>query len=92
MVSDWRTKRTELRINKFYFFRQNQTLSLNNLQVGVYQFKVIVSGGSPPVHGVGFGNVTVSPRKFSLISNLVFQSFQNLFWGGFHMRYCLFLY
>ena len=66
-----------------FFFRQNQTLSLNNLQVGVYQFKVIVSGGSPPVHGVGFGNVTVSPRKFSLISNLVFQSFQNLFWGAF---------
>ena len=95
MVSDWRTKRTELRINKFvFFFRQNQTLSLNNLQVGVYQFKVIVSGGSPPVHGVGFGNVTVSPRKFSLISNLIFQSFQNLFGGGggFHMRYCLFLY
>ena len=65
-----------------FFFRQNQTLSLNNLQVGVYQFKVIVSGGSPPVHGVGFGNVTVSPRKFSLISNLVFQSFQNLFGVG----------
>ena len=98
MVSDWRTKRG--RVNdkqicqtvKTFFFRQNQTLSLNNLQVGVYQFKVIVSGGSPPVHGVGFGNVTVSPRKFSLISNLIFQSFQNLFLGGFHMRYCLFLY
>ena len=54
--------------------RQNQTLSLNDLQVGFYQLKVIVSGGSPPVHGVGFGNVTVSPRMY----------FLTIFWDGFH--------
>ena len=36
------------------------------------------------MHGVGFGNVTVSPRKFSIISNPVFSSFQIIifFWGG----------
>ena len=39
------------------------------------------------MHGVGFGNVTVSPRKFSLISNLVFQSFQIFFLGGGGLSY-----
>ena len=34
------------------------------------------------MHGVGFGNVTVSPRKFSIISNPVFSSFQIFFLGG----------
>ena len=48
--------------------RQNQTLSLNDLQEGVYQFKVIVSGGNPSVHGEGFGNVTVLPRKCNFLS------------------------
>ena len=48
--------------------RQNQTLSLNDLQEGVYQFKVIVSGGNPSVHGEGFGNVTVLPRKYNFLS------------------------
>ena len=43
--------------------RQNQTLSLSQLQEGIYIFKVIVSGGNPPVHGQGNGNVTVLPRK-----------------------------
>ena len=42
----------------------NQTISLSSLEEGVYQFKVIVSGGQPPgVTGTGFGNVTVLPRK-----------------------------
>jgi len=43
--------------------RQNQTLSLNDLQEGVYQFKVVVSGGNPPVEGEGFGNVTILPPE-----------------------------
>jgi hypothetical protein len=38
-----------------------QTLSLSNLEEGTYQFKLIVSGGSPPVEGEAFGNVTVIP-------------------------------
>ena len=44
--------------------RQNQTLSLSQLQEGVYILKVVVSGGNPPVHGEGHGNVTVLPRKY----------------------------
>ena len=43
--------------------RQNQTLSLSQLVEGTYQFKVTVSGGSPPVFGEGLGNITVLPRK-----------------------------
>ena len=48
--------------------RQNQTLSLNDLKEGVYQIKVIVTGGNPPVLGEGFGNVTVLPRKYKSLS------------------------
>ena len=44
--------------------RQMQTVSLKQLQEGTYQFKVVVSGGNPPVHGIGQGNVTVFPRKY----------------------------
>ena len=33
--------------------RQNQTLSLSQLEEGIYQFKVTVSGGNPPVIGEG---------------------------------------
>jgi hypothetical protein len=40
-----------------------QTLSLSNLEEGTYQFKLIVSGGSPPVEGEAFGNVTVLAGK-----------------------------
>jgi hypothetical protein len=48
-----------------------QTLSLSNLEEGTYQFKLIVSGGSPPVEGEAFGNVTVLPgTKLFLISAL----------------------
>jgi len=48
-----------------------QTLSLSNLEEGTYQFKLIVAGGSPPVEGEAFGNVTVLPgMKLFLISAL----------------------
>lgn len=43
--------------------RQNQTLSLSSLQEGIYQFKVVVSGGNPSVYGEGYGNVTVLPPE-----------------------------
>ena len=33
--------------------RQNQSLSLSQLEEGIYQFKVTVSGGNPPVIGEG---------------------------------------
>ena len=42
--------------------RENQTLSLSQLDEGTYQFKVSVSGGNPPIRGQGFGNVTVLPQ------------------------------
>ena len=34
---------------------QDNTLTLSLLEEGTYKFKVIVSGGHPPVHGIGFG-------------------------------------
>ena len=40
-----------------------QTLSLSNLEEGTYQFKLEVSGGTPPVVGEAYGNVTVMPGK-----------------------------
>ena len=43
--------------------RQMQTVSLKQLQEGTYLFKVVVSGGNPEVHGLGFGNVTVFPPE-----------------------------
>jgi hypothetical protein len=43
--------------------RQNQTVSLSQLQEGTYQFQVTVTGSHSTVHGVGFGNVSVLPRK-----------------------------
>ena len=40
-----------------------QTVSLAQLQEGTYQFRVVVSGGNPEVHGIGLGNVTVFPPE-----------------------------
>ena len=49
-----------------------QTLSLSNLEEGTYQFKLIVSGGSPPVEGEAFGNVTVIPGTNYVRINALF--------------------
>ena len=43
--------------------RKMQTVSLSQLQEGTYELKVMVSGGNPEVHGIGFGNVTVFPPE-----------------------------
>jgi hypothetical protein len=40
-------------------------LIVTDLDDGVYQFRVVVTGSAPPAQGEGFGNVTVLPREFT---------------------------
>lgn len=40
-----------------------QILQLSDLEQGIYQFKVVVQGVSPPVYGEALANVTVLPRE-----------------------------
>ena len=42
--------------------RQNQTLSVSQLEEGIYQFKVKVTGENPAIFGEGLGNITVLPQ------------------------------
>ena len=50
-----------------------QTLSLSNLEEGTYQFKLEVSGGTPPVVGEAYGNVTVQPGKCLTFSQFLYK-------------------
>ena len=43
--------------------KNTETLTLSNLKEGVYEYKVMVRGSSPPGYGESLANVTVLPPK-----------------------------